>query len=73
MLAIHDKGYPLAPVRTGIELTCVAIGWALGGQIGAGTVVVALLIGPLLRWMLSTAGFDAARSVRATDCAAPGA
>jgi uncharacterized membrane protein YczE len=73
MLAIHEKGYPLAPVRTGIELTCVAIGWVLGGQIGAGTVVVALLIGPLLRWMLSTAGFDSARSVRATDCAAPGA
>lgn len=73
MLAIHDKGLPLAPVRTGMELTCVALGWAIGGQIGVGTVIVALLIGPLLRWMLSTAGFDARRAEQATDCASPGA
>jgi uncharacterized membrane protein YczE len=73
MLAIHDKGYPLAPARTGIELTCVALGWIIGGQIGAGTVVVAVLIGPLLRWMLTTAGFDANRTAEVTDCAAPGA
>lgn len=73
MLAIHDKGYPLARARTGIELTCVALGWIIGGQIGAGTVVVAVLIGPLLRWMLTTAGFDAARSAEVSDCAAPGA
>ncbi|HEX4868672.1 MAG TPA: hypothetical protein VFV32_13765 [Acidimicrobiales bacterium] len=77
MLAIHERGYPLAPVRTGIEVTCVAVGWALGGQIGVGTVVVALLIGPLLRWMLSTAGYPAATAERpldeAVDCAAPGA
>jgi uncharacterized membrane protein YczE len=73
MLAIHDRGYPLAPVRTGIELTCVAVGWVIGGQIGAGTVVVALLIGPMLRWMLTTSGFDATRTAEVTDCAAPGA
>jgi uncharacterized membrane protein YczE len=73
MLAIHDKGYPLAPARTGIEVTCVAAGWAVGGQVGAGTVVVAVLIGPLLRWMLATAGFDALRASTATDLASPGA
>ena len=73
MLAIHDRGYPLAPVRTGIELTCVALGWIIGGQIGVGTAVVAVLIGPLLRWMLTTAGFDATRTAEVTDCAAPGA
>ena len=73
MLAIHDKGLPLAPVRTGIEVTCVFLGWVIGGQIGVGTVVVALLIGPLLRWMLSAAGFDAPRAEQATECASPGA
>ena len=73
MLAIHDRGFPLAASRTGIELTCVAIGWAIGGQIGAGTIVVAVLIGPVLRRMLTAAGFDATRSVEASDCAAPGA
>jgi uncharacterized membrane protein YczE len=73
MLAIHEKGYALAPVRTAIELTCVAVGWAIGGQIGAGTVIVALLIGPLLRWMLTAAGFESQRVDEISDCAAPGA
>jgi uncharacterized membrane protein YczE len=73
MLAIHDRGYPLAPVRTFIELTCVAIGWAMGGQVGVGTVVFALLIGPTLTRTLSAAGFDQARAIEASDCNAPGA
>jgi uncharacterized membrane protein YczE len=74
MLAIHDKGYPLAAARTGIELSCVAVGWIIGGQIGAGTVVVAVLIGPVLRRMLTATGFDAVGDVEeATECAAPGA
>jgi uncharacterized membrane protein YczE len=73
MLAIHDRGYPLTPVRTGIELTCVAIGWVMGGQVGVGTVVFALLIGPTLKRTLAAAGFDPARAREASDCAAPGA
>jgi uncharacterized membrane protein YczE len=73
MLAIHDRGYPLAPVRTGIEVTCVAIGWAMGGQVGVGTVIFALLIGPTLKRTLAVAGFDAARASEASDAAAPGA
>lgn len=89
MLAIHDRGYPLAATRTGIEVSCVAVGWALGGQIGAGTVVVALLIGPVLKHLLVLAGYPATTppAARGTepgeqpptglgevvDCAAPGA
>lgn len=74
MLAVHDRGYPLAPVRTVMELACVAIGWAIGGQIGVGTIVVALLIGPTLRRMLSASGFGAIGDVEeASDRAAPGA
>ena len=73
MLAIHDRGYPLAPVRTGIEVTSVAIGWAMGGQVGVGTVVFALLIGPTLKRTLAVAGFDAVRAAEASDRAAPGA
>lgn len=89
MLAIHDRGLPLAPTRTGIEITCVALGWVLGGQIGAGTVIVALLIGPVLKHLLAFAGYPRvpAPSARGTapgeappadldevvDCAAPGA
>jgi len=73
MLAIHDKGYPLAPVRTGIELACVAIGFAMGGQVGLGTLAFAGLIGITLRWMLTVAGFPTAVAATASDLAAPGA
>ena len=37
---------PIALVRTVLELTVVAIGWALGGTLGLGTVFFALGIGP---------------------------
>ena len=40
-------GWPMWAVRTGVESTVLAIGWALGGTFGAGTIVFALLIGPL--------------------------
>jgi uncharacterized membrane protein YczE len=60
MLAIHDRGYPLAPVRTGIEVVSVALGWLLGGQVGAGTAVFAVVIGPMLRRMLDAAGYRSA-------------
>jgi uncharacterized membrane protein YczE len=73
MLAIHDRGYPLAPVRTGIEVACVAVGWMMGGQVGAGTVVFAVLIGPTLKRTLAASGFDAVRAAEASDAAAPGA
>lgn len=73
MLALHDRGHPLALARTAIEIACVAVGWALGGQIGAGTVVVALLLGPTLRFLLTTAGYQAQAIEEAVDCAAPGA
>jgi uncharacterized membrane protein YczE len=39
-------GWPLAAVRTGIELGVTAGGLALGGKVGAGTLVFAVLIGP---------------------------
>jgi uncharacterized membrane protein YczE len=40
-------------VRTGIELTVLAIGVALGGTIGVGTVAFALAIGPLVQVFLA--------------------
>lgn len=72
MLAIHDRGRPLARVRTAIELVSVAVGWALGGQVGVGTAVVALTIGPLLRILLHAAGYRRDPDQRA-EAAAPGA
>ena len=39
-------GQPIALVRTCLEVSVVAIGWALGGTLGLGTVLFALGIGP---------------------------
>lgn len=58
MLAIHERGHGLAPARTAIEVSCVLGGWALGGQVGIGTVVFALAIGPVLARLLGLAGYD---------------
>lgn len=73
MLAISQRGFPLAPVRTAIEVASVAVGWAMGGQVGAGTIVVAVLIGPALRRLLTAAGYDQVQAERASNLAAPGA
>lgn len=39
---------PIALVRMFLELTVVAIGWALGGTLGLGTILFALGIGPAM-------------------------
>lgn len=39
-------------VRTAIEVAVVALGWALGGAVGLGTVLYAVAIGPLAQLML---------------------
>jgi uncharacterized membrane protein YczE len=39
-------------VRTGIEVTALAAGWALGGSVGLGTVVFAVTIGPNVQFFL---------------------
>lgn len=47
MTGIHARtGRPIFAVRTGIEASAVAIGWALGGTVGAGSLLFALLVGP---------------------------
>lgn len=38
--------------RTGLELVVLATGWAMGGQVGLGTVLFALGIGPLMQLFL---------------------
>jgi uncharacterized membrane protein YczE len=47
MTGIHARtGWPIWAVRTGIESTAVAIGFVLGGTVGAGSLLFALLVGP---------------------------
>ena len=53
MTGIHHKfDIPVSRVRLGIEVTVLALGWLLGGTVGLGTVIFALLIGPSVGWGL---------------------
>lgn len=47
MTGIAAKGVPLWLVRTALELAALVSGWVLGGDVGIGTVLFALGIGPL--------------------------
>ena len=51
---VRVTGASVGKVRTTIELSIMAIGFALGGTVGLGTIVYALSIGPLLQLMIPT-------------------
>ena len=53
MTGLHERtGRPIWLVRTAIEVSVVAVGWALGGGVGIGTLAFALLVGPLCQVFL---------------------
>lgn len=51
MLAVHRKsGWSIRFGRAVIEILVVAVGFLLGGPLGFGTILFALLIGPSVQW-----------------------
>ena len=48
MTGLAARGIPIGAARAGIELTVLAAGWLLGGDVGVGTLAFALAIGPLV-------------------------
>ena len=50
------SGVPIGSVRAGIEISVVIIGWLLGGTVGLGTLLFAILIGPIVAVSLNVAG-----------------
>lgn len=52
MMGFAARGHQIRVVRTCIELTVFAVGWALGGNVGVGTVIYALAIGPLAHFFV---------------------
>ena len=50
------SGYPIGNVRAAIEISVVVIGWSLGGTVGIGTVIFAVLIGPTVAVCLNIVG-----------------
>lgn len=50
MTGLHRAtGKPIALVRVLIEVSALAVGWALGGTLGIGTVAFAVLVGPAVQ------------------------
>lgn len=61
MLALAERtGWPVRHVRTGIELSALGAGWAMGGTVGIGTVLFALTVGPSAQWGLRLFGVGGA-------------
>jgi uncharacterized membrane protein YczE len=51
MLAFHrTTGISIRLGRAIIEIAVVTVGWLLGGPLGLGTVIFAVLIGPAVQW-----------------------
>ena len=72
MTGMHARfGWPLAAVRTGIELTAVTSGWLLGGTVGIGSLLFALLIGHAVSFAVRRIGPYAAAPRRAVAVEAP--
>ncbi len=64
-------GWPIWRARVTVEVTVLAAGWLLGGTVGLGTVMFALLIGPLTQVAMrilrvSTRQGPASRATRTT-------
>jgi uncharacterized membrane protein YczE len=58
-------GWPVRRVRTFIELSALTGGWLMGGTIGVGTVLFALLVGPVTQLGLELFGVLPAASTPA--------
>jgi len=57
MVGLHRRtGRSVRLVRTAIEMTVVAAGFALGGTVGVGTLAFALFIGPGVQYALTLFG-----------------
>jgi uncharacterized protein len=57
MTGLHrHTGLPVTPVRLALEVAVLGVGWLLGGTVGAGTVLFALLVGPAVGYGLALMG-----------------
>ncbi|WP_299447339.1 YitT family protein [uncultured Phycicoccus sp.] len=62
-------GRSIRLVRTGLEVTVVTLGWLLGGVVGIGTLLYALLIGPVVQHFLPMLTVRVHPPVRRQDAA----
>ncbi len=70
MTGLHARfGWPIWACRLVVEATVLVAGWLLGGTVGLGTVLFAVLIGPLVHAALPW--FDTRPAVTAQSDATP--
>ena len=61
MTGLARRGHSIRVVRTAIEVTVLVAGWVLGGNVGPGTVLYALAIGPIVHLTLPALDVDGER------------
>jgi uncharacterized membrane protein YczE len=49
MTGLAARGWRVSRARTSVEVAVLVIGWLLGGSVGAGTLVFAITIGPIVQ------------------------
>jgi uncharacterized protein len=60
MIGVAERsGWSIQRVRTLIELSALGAGWAMGGQVGLGTILFAFGIGPAVQWGMRVCHADA--------------
>jgi uncharacterized membrane protein YczE len=67
MTGLAARGYSIRVVRTGIEVSVLVVGFLLGGSVGVGTLAYAVLIGPLVHYLLPRLAISRADSVKDTQ------
>ena len=65
MTGLARRRLRVGPVRSGIELSALAVGFLLGGTVGIGTLVFALGVGPNVAWWLPRLTVEPAEPQRA--------
>lgn len=75
MTGMHARlGWPIWMCRALVEVTVLVVGWFLGGTVGIGTILFAVLIGPLVHValpLLDTRSATARGSAAAVTVVAP--
>ncbi|MCA0986495.1 YczE/YyaS/YitT family protein [Guptibacillus algicola] len=75
LLIVEKTGWRIDWVRNGIEIAVLLIGWALGGPVGIGSIVIAFMLGkvisvalPQCKWLLAAIlSYDNSKDATAKD------
>lgn len=52
LILVQKTGFSVSTIRTAIEVVVALLGWMLGGPVGIGTVVIALVVGRIVQMSL---------------------